>query len=174
MTQCGLSSADQPGDGNQDEKVPSAEGALEGTWKNYFESKGFGFVIPADGGPELFAHVRDNPNLLGLPPGVTVTYNGETCERSGKPKATNVMPKGGFSPGMAHMFGASGDTKFKPVFEMTQEKVAEITNIILSEGGQVSLGRLSQEYLGVKPSQLREHFLCETGQSGIMVVQLKA
>lgn len=59
------------------------------TWKS---DKGFGFIAPADGGPQLFVHIKALDRDL-LPPavGVVVSYV-QSSDAQGRPRAENVGP----------------------------------------------------------------------------------
>jgi CspA family cold shock protein len=63
-----------------------------GTVKWFNDSKGFGFITPADGGKDLFVH---HSSILGsgfksLAEGQQVTFNVEQGPKG--PAATNVQP----------------------------------------------------------------------------------
>lgn len=59
-----------------------------GTVKRFFDHKGFGFIAPAAGGPDLFFHVS---NVNGrVDAGDSVTFNVGENDRSGKPEARDV------------------------------------------------------------------------------------
>lgn len=80
-----------------------------GTLKKFFGEKGFGFIAPADGSSDLFAHKRalqgDESAILE---GCQVSFESEIEERTGKPKArTWSIISGGLPPGMA-MAGLPG------------------------------------------------------------------
>ena len=51
------------------------ETRVEGTFKVYYENKGFGFVTLDEGGDDVFVHVKDNPVLPDAQEGETVTFN---------------------------------------------------------------------------------------------------
>jgi cold shock CspA family protein len=50
-----------------------------GTIKKYFDERGFGFIKPADGGPDVFFHVR---NFVNLPEDVAL--NERDCVSFGR------------------------------------------------------------------------------------------
>jgi CspA family cold shock protein len=56
-------------------------------WK---EDRGFGFLRPDHGGPDVFVHRRDIGNALWLTQGQRVTFEVVDDARSGKPRADNV------------------------------------------------------------------------------------
>ncbi len=62
---------------------------MKGTIKWYREEKGFGFLIPDEGGNDIFLHVS---GLNGLIPkeGQAVTYETIIDKIKGKPCAVNV------------------------------------------------------------------------------------
>jgi CspA family cold shock protein len=64
-----------------------------GTVKFFNHSRGFGFIAPSDGGPDVFVHATA-VERAGLPPlneGQKVKYEVETDRRSGKSSATNLQ-----------------------------------------------------------------------------------
>lgn len=66
-----------------------------GTVKKFFEDKGFGFIVPDDGGDDVFIHVKDLVNAEGLEQGDQVTFDTEYDDRKGKYKASNCSSTGG-------------------------------------------------------------------------------
>lgn len=61
-----------------------------GRVKFFNGDKGFGFIVPDAGGPDVFVHVTDVPEGLVLDQETKVTYMlGEG--RQGKPKAIDVQ-----------------------------------------------------------------------------------
>ena len=69
--------------------------ASTGTIKKFFEDKGFGFITPDDGGEDVFAHVKECPDLEGDRQGDAVNYDTKWDDRKGKYNATNLSTKGG-------------------------------------------------------------------------------
>ena len=61
--------------------------------RNVFPAKGFGFVIPDEGGVDLFVHIKDNPGLVECRRGEAVRYDLEWDDRKGNYKGINL---GGF------------------------------------------------------------------------------
>ncbi len=60
-----------------------------GTLRDWHDRRGFGFIVPADGGRRVFAHVRDFPSGRRPQPGVEVSFVvGE--DSRGRPHATHV------------------------------------------------------------------------------------
>lgn len=61
-----------------------------GTVKWFNDKKGFGFIVPDHGGPDVFVHVTD------LKPGQTLTENQQVHyeigkDKGGRPVAKNVV-----------------------------------------------------------------------------------
>jgi len=54
-----------------------------GTIKKFFEDKGFGFITPDDGSEDVFAHVKECPDLDGAQPGDAVNYDTKYDDRKG-------------------------------------------------------------------------------------------
>ena len=69
--------------------------ASTGTIKKFFEEKGFGFITPDDGSADVFAHVKECPELEGAQPGDAVNYDTKWDDRKGKYNATNFSTSGG-------------------------------------------------------------------------------
>ena len=65
----------------------------EGTVKWFNDSKGFGFINPADGGKDLFVHMSEikMDGFKTLKEGAVVNYEEGSGEKG--PCATNVTPK---------------------------------------------------------------------------------
>ena len=57
-----------------------------GTVKWFNATKGFGFIQPESGGPDVFVHISavERAGLRGLNEGQTVSYELEQDKRSGK------------------------------------------------------------------------------------------
>merc|ERR1712072_1069224 len=66
-----------------------------GTIKKFFEEKGFGFITPDDSSEDVFAHVKECPDLGGCQPGDAVNYDTRWDDRKGKYNATNLSASGG-------------------------------------------------------------------------------
>jgi CspA family cold shock protein len=64
----------------------------QGTVRMFRTDKGFGFIVPDDGGNDVFVHVSDleKTGLLSLVIGQKVTFDIEADKRSGRPQAVNV------------------------------------------------------------------------------------
>ena len=69
-------------------KIDVAMGKVK--WFN--PTKGFGFIQPDDGGPDVFVHISavERAGLRGLNEGQSVSYEVEQDRRTGKPSATNL------------------------------------------------------------------------------------
>ncbi len=63
-----------------------------GTVKFYDGAKGYGFILPDDGGDDVFVHVSalERAGIRGLAKGQKVSFDIETDPRTGKPVAANI------------------------------------------------------------------------------------
>ena len=61
-----------------------------GTIKKIFFKKGFGYIAPADGGEDLFIHVKDRPGLLRYQVGDAVRCTMVYDDSKGKFKGTSI------------------------------------------------------------------------------------
>merc|ERR1712070_874368 len=66
-----------------------------GTIKKFFQDKGFGFITPDDGSEDVFAHIKECPDLESAQQGDAVTYDTKWDDRKGKYNATNLSVSGG-------------------------------------------------------------------------------
>lgn len=65
---------------------------FQGTLKTWDEARGFGFIVPDQGGDEIFVHVKSIVNREGRPPvGLRLSFEVELGPR-GKKRAKNAMP----------------------------------------------------------------------------------
>lgn len=66
-----------------------------GTVKWFNSQKGYGFIQPDQGGPDVFVHISavERAGLSGLADGQKVSYEIETDRRSGKASAGNLQAK---------------------------------------------------------------------------------
>lgn len=64
-----------------------------GTFKFFNSSKGFGFIAPVDGGPDIFVHISavQRSGMTRLVEGQKVEYDVERGQH-GKVSATNLRP----------------------------------------------------------------------------------
>ena len=69
---------------------PGEEGT--GTVKWFNSTKGFGFIQPEAGGPDVFVHISavEQAGLPGLQDGQRVSYELQQDRRSGKTAAANL------------------------------------------------------------------------------------
>ena len=65
--------------------------ATQGTVKWFNATKGFGFIVPQDGGKDVFVHISavERAGLTGLADGQKVTFDLETG-RDGRQSAANL------------------------------------------------------------------------------------
>ena len=65
---------------------------FEGLVKTWNDDRGFGFIEPAQGGQELFVHIKSFPTSFGRPTvGIKVTFEVKTAPES-KKRAVKVQP----------------------------------------------------------------------------------
>ena len=64
-----------------------------GTVKFFNHNRGYGFIEPAEGGPDVFVHVTavERSGLAEIREGQKLSYEVETDSRSGKSAATNLQ-----------------------------------------------------------------------------------
>jgi CspA family cold shock protein len=64
-----------------------------GTVKWYNETKGYGFILPDNGGKDVFVHATavERAGMRGLAEGQKVSYEVEADRRTGKESATNLQ-----------------------------------------------------------------------------------
>lgn len=64
-----------------------------GTVKWFNSQKGFGFIQPESGGPDVFVHISavERAGMHSLNEGQKISYEIETDRRSGKSSAANLQ-----------------------------------------------------------------------------------
>ena len=64
-----------------------------GTVKFFNHNRGFGFIEPTDGGPDVFVHATavEAAGMPALAEGQKLSYEVKTDERSGKTAAANLQ-----------------------------------------------------------------------------------
>lgn len=64
-----------------------------GTVKWFNGQKGFGFIQPDNGGPDVFVHISavERAGLFGLQEGQKISYEIETDRRTGKSSAGSLQ-----------------------------------------------------------------------------------
>jgi len=76
-----------------------------GSVKKWIGDRGFGFIVPADGGQDVFVHFSGISGKRELNVGENVTFDVEIDDRSGKPRAINVVGDGSGQPAQSGGFG---------------------------------------------------------------------
>ena len=61
-----------------------------GKVKSWGADKGYGFIVPDDGGPDVFVHISQVMSSINLQHDQFVSYEVELNERNDKPQATRV------------------------------------------------------------------------------------
>ena len=65
-----------------------------GTVKWFNPTKGFGFIQPTDGGPDVFVHISavERAGMRDLSEGQKISYDVVADRRTGKSSADNLKP----------------------------------------------------------------------------------
>ena len=65
----------------------------QGTVKFFNAQKGFGFIVQANGGPDVFVHISavERAGMSNLNEGQKLTFDIEADQRSGKSAAANLQ-----------------------------------------------------------------------------------
>jgi CspA family cold shock protein len=61
-----------------------------GKIKMFSEQKGFGFIVPDNGGADVFFHISALQDGDDIRPGVAVRFELGTDKRTGRPRAVSV------------------------------------------------------------------------------------
>lgn len=71
-----------------------------GSVKFYNTQKGFGFIIPDDGSPDVFVHVTalDDAGIETLQPGDRLSFEIGINSKNGRAKAIKLRPAAGIDP----------------------------------------------------------------------------
>lgn len=66
---------------------------MQGTVKFFNVNKGFGFITPDDGGPDIFLHITavERAGLTSLTEGQRVSFETEPDKKGKGPKAVNLQ-----------------------------------------------------------------------------------
>jgi CspA family cold shock protein len=73
--------------------LKEGQGMATGTVKWFNAAKGFGFIQPDDGGPDVFVHISavERAGLSDLPDGQKVSFDVVVDTRRGKSSAENLQ-----------------------------------------------------------------------------------
>jgi CspA family cold shock protein len=84
----------EPGQSQYPARLERGPRVFTGTIKKYIADRGFGFVKPDDGGPDVFVHLK--AFALGIKPaeGMRVSYDVAPDSKSGKSQAVGVKVLG--------------------------------------------------------------------------------
>jgi len=89
-----------------------------GKLKKWNQEKGYGFLAPAHGGPDVFVHVSELPRGMGEPkPGQSFTFDIES-QRDGKLRAVRLQQQGAS--------GAATNTPATPVTRPTRQRASPV------------------------------------------------
>ena len=64
---------------------------FSGRVKRFIAGKGFGFLIPDDGSPDLFVHISNVAGGIELTPGARVKFRIASNLRTTRPEAVDVV-----------------------------------------------------------------------------------
>lgn len=79
---------------NSEPLFPVGEGAMRGTIRWFDARAGYGFIIPDDGGADVFLHRRvlqESAGVRRLEPGQRVDYDAEKTDRGWKATRVTVV-----------------------------------------------------------------------------------
>mmetsp|Transcript_47002 Transcript_47002/g.132611 ORF Transcript_47002/g.132611 Transcript_47002/m.132611 type:complete len:96 (+) Transcript_47002:98-385(+) len=79
--------------------------ASTGTVKKYMDDKGFGFIVPDEGGEDVFIHIKQCNGAESLSEGDRVSFDKAWNDRAGKYQGNNCSVIGGGGGGGGGGYG---------------------------------------------------------------------